>query len=231
MKKYLPIVLLVMSFLLSVGSLTVSLTQKGNVNLGALPVFKKFQVLSPVSFGAVMSDGVSTTTLVASTTPTVKGLTATSSLQMTNQAGGCAQFGSTGFLTSTGSNCAAAGGGKTIDFYAATSSRTSTGSAIAAATTTSIVSGGSLMIWASCSVSNPGGEFKLEVGNPGGGTTSIAYVDVGSGGTYQIKSSPLFGVYTATTSGKAFIAIDADADGSLITNCLDPMITYLRFTN
>ena len=201
------------------------------IRLGALPVFQTFQLTSPTGYGIVTSNGIATSTLMGSSTPTVKSLTATSSLRLSNQTGGCAQFDSSGVITSTGSNCASQATGKTINMYAATTS-VNVAANNRPATTTSITAGESLLVWASCTISVNTDTVNsfLDIHYPNGGTTTISFGKTITSGD-EASMVSLHGLYTATTTGNLFVAIDSTQYTTISTACQNYNFTFMRFAN
>lgn len=214
--------------LLAVSGNFLPLKSSENGTLKGLPTYKKFQLLDTVGFGVIMSNGISTTTLSASSSPTVKSLVATSTIQLTSVVtGGCAQFDSSGVLSSVGVNCGS-GGGRSIDYYAASSSLLSADN-FKTSTTTSAQAGGALEVWASCpKASNL--NIKLVAVNTQGTTT----LDFSNTLTGKVVSH---GIFFATTTEKVKLALllggGEDENGS--TNCGNAgqifQIMYNRFTN
>lgn len=111
MKTYQKILISVSAILSCISILLVLFSASSHTGSGivrGLPVFQNFQLTSPLGYGMVMSDGISTSTHTASSSPTIKSLTATSSITVKTLAAGCLEAASGGLLTSTGVSCAAA---------------------------------------------------------------------------------------------------------------------------
>lgn len=129
-------------------------------------------------------------------------------------------------------------GGITMDGHGATTSNDGGATALYVATTTSINAGQKIDIWARCTMgSTYGGAFSLAVTNPGGGTTTMDTVNMRqtSASLYNFSQS-LIGEYTATTSGKLYIAINDSSGFTMGTGaaagfCGDFGFVWQRFNN
>ncbi len=182
----------------------------------------------------------STTALTVTNSATSTVITGSASvlnLAVTGPSAGCAQIGAGGYLQSTGSACAAAGSGKTMDLYAATSSIFGGGTPdYPLATTTSISFPGSILVWATCSSRASG--VNLDANTTQGTTTLASLRATVNGGDTDKYGLTLFGLYTSTTSvGSIKFSITDTSDGILAASGCSASagginsIMFQRFTN
>lgn len=142
----------------------------------------------------------------------------------TNSPGTSAQV-----MTSNGPNVAPSwqtttSAGKTIRYMTATSSLSDTTSLNYVSTSTPITAGQQIHINFKCNIAGTRRD-GLNVGNPGGGTTTLDYSLVSTGA--NVSTIVMSGVYTATTTGNAFVSVDTTSDFisySSETSCRNPSI-------
>ncbi len=127
--------------------------------------------------------------------------------------GNCVQASTGGLLTTASSAC---GGSLTVT---ASSSLSSGNDQINASWTKSMTTGKSYIIDTNCSIGSAGVSIGLNIGNPGGGTTTIAKASVSGLG---FSNNGMSGAYTSTTTGTAQIEIVNLDSGDAIVACRYP---------